>query len=557
MSPLLRKANPSKGSPWDSGWRAWRAWLKTLWPLAAHLILVTLITTFVVCYVDDNYFNLHDRLPLTSLINANGERIRWDRHAPLQSDITTIISASLVALRWVVIAWTVGLKWRSAFMLMGTNGLHHQSLKQIVGYGLLFPSPYVGGPLGLLVGATLLINMVAPSLSPLLTGSISWVPSNTPARHLTNITIKVPVAFHSNEWDQYQGRVEWRNRVTVQAAGLVTSAWQPGDGKGALKRALRNATGLNVNSTIANVTLPYFAVLSLEWISDPTRELSSYQRDVDGFWSHVGVGDGTALTVPGTVAMIPDRNSTWQAGPFPSPGIRSETRILVIYTSRMVGTLDPTCRLDNSNISSSLPPSLGLINQRSFCYGFARVTYEAGASVCTECRVSSALTIQNDTEMVLTEDTMTNEALWMLPDVANILVLSNTSILSSWGNLDDYVSELLARSYCGAWNGLHQWSGGRGEPLISEFSLTLPAIKAQVNLQRVYAWFVTQILASFFGICFLSKLGWSRDPLLGDTSMVPFYFDTSEVTVHQAKGLLEVNRVGDRWKITESSLTGD
>ncbi|KDN33432.1 hypothetical protein RSAG8_13476, partial [Rhizoctonia solani AG-8 WAC10335] len=64
---------PPDDFPWEGGWRAW---LKTLWPLAAHLVLVFLITTFTVYYVDDNYFNLNDRLPWTSLTNANGERIR-------------------------------------------------------------------------------------------------------------------------------------------------------------------------------------------------------------------------------------------------------------------------------------------------------------------------------------------------------------------------------------------------------------------------------------------------------------------------------------------------
>ncbi|CUA77035.1 hypothetical protein RSOLAG22IIIB_06472 [Rhizoctonia solani] len=276
-------------SPWGTGWLGW---LSTLWPLLAHLILSIPITTFVVYYVNNNYFNLHVRLPWTSLVNANGERIQWGRWAPLQSDITTLISASLVLLRWVVVAWSAALNWRCIFLLMGSDGLRSQRLRQIIRYQLLFP--YASSPLTLLIGATLLINLMAQSMSPVLTGAISWVPSNTPARRVTNATINVPVAFQSDEWLNYHDNIEWRKRVTVQASGLVTSAWQPDEAKGALKRALHGASGLNVNSTIANVTLPYFSITSLEWISNVTQGLSSYQRNVEGYWRYVGVGDGTA-----------------------------------------------------------------------------------------------------------------------------------------------------------------------------------------------------------------------------------------------------------------------
>ncbi|KEP46979.1 putative transmembrane protein, partial [Rhizoctonia solani 123E] len=333
MSPPRQEASSSKDSPWESGWRAW---INTILSLAVHLFLALLIAIFVGYYVDDNYFNLHDRLPWTSLTDVNGEKVRWDRHAPLQLDITTIVSALLVILRWAIASWTVAFKWRSAFLLVGTNGLRRRSLKQIVRFGLLLPRASIGGPLALFIGVTLFLNTVGQSLSPLLTGSISWVPFNTLARPLTNTTISVPVASPTDEWDRYQKWEEWRQRVTVQAAGFVTSAWQPGDPKGALKRTLHSATGLDVNSTITNVTLPYFSVTSLEWISNTTHDISSYQKDVDKFWRNIGVGYSSALTVPGTVAMIPDQNSTWQNGSFPSPQIRSETRMLVIYTSRLI-----------------------------------------------------------------------------------------------------------------------------------------------------------------------------------------------------------------------------
>ncbi|KAG8687620.1 hypothetical protein FRC11_006901 [Ceratobasidium sp. 423] len=528
----------------------WHAWIVTIRSLVLHLVMSLGLIMFMIHYVNGNHFNLDDRLPWTPITDANGERVRWDRPAPLQSDITTIISAWLVILRLNIAAWTTALGWRGAFLLMSTAGLKSQNLKQLVRYGFLSPTAYTQNSLVPLVSATLLVNMVALSVTPILTGSISWMPSNTPARRLTNTTVSVPAAFHSDEWERYQMNMEWRKRVTVQGAGLVAASWQSSDNRRVLKRALHGTAGLNVNSTIANVTLPYFSVISLEWLSDPIQQLSPYQRDVDRFWHNIGVGDGkTSLTVPGTVALIPDQNTTWRSTPFPSPSTASETRMLVLYTSRLVGTIDSTCRLDNSNISNILPSDLGLLHQDQFCYAFARVTYEAGASVCTECRLSSPNTVQNDTQMVLEADLMTNEALWMMPDVANQLVLANTSIPSSWGDLDDYVSELLIRSYSGAWNGLNQWIGNPGAPLKSDFSITVPAIKAQVHLGRVYAWFGTQLLAIFFNVIFLVGLAKSRHPLLGDTSMVPFYVDSLEVPTHKLRGRLRAIPSGDRWRV--------
>jgi hypothetical protein len=303
---------------------------------------------------------------------------------------------------------------------------------------------------------------------------------------MPNATVMIPVASASStRWTDYQSAPRFRERVNIQAGGLVSFGWGRHIKKGFLKRVVPSIAGLNINSTVANVTIPYFSVSSLEWISDPMQSLTPFQRDVNKLYLKMGTRQGAgALVVPGTLGIIPDIE--WTSRSFPSPTAVSAAGILVLYTSKQ--SKDLACGPNNSSISSALPATIGFVQQDVWCYAFARVAYKAGVGLCTDCRLSSYATLQNDIALTVQEDLMTSEALWLMPDVTSSLVLLNNSIPSSWGNIDEYVIEVLARSYSGAWTALTEYLGKDLVPLTSRFSATAPALQARVNLTRVYIW---------------------------------------------------------------------
>lgn len=89
--------------------RGFWAWISTLWPLILHCILAISTAAFVTRYINDRHFNLTDRRP--SVLLADGTIIQTGQYGLLQSDITTFLSAILVALRMILAAWAGSLCW--------------------------------------------------------------------------------------------------------------------------------------------------------------------------------------------------------------------------------------------------------------------------------------------------------------------------------------------------------------------------------------------------------------------------------------------------------------
>jgi len=95
-----------------------------------------------------------------------------------------------------------------------------------------------------------------------------------------------------------------------------------------------------------------------------------------------------------------------------------------------------------------MPPNISLVHVKgSGCYMSGQVTYVAGAAECRECRISSWLTVQNDSDLTVSPSITTLYALGMMPIVAGVMVSQNTSPLRAFDNLNKFVTELLIRSY--------------------------------------------------------------------------------------------------------------
>lgn len=182
---------------------------------------------------------------------------------------------------------------------------------------------------------------------------------------------------------------------------------------------------------------------------------------------------------------------------------------------------------------------MGLLQDGAICLAFARVTYSAGVAECVNCQISSPLTVQNDTNLDLKVDAMTTEALWLMPEIIGALVLMNSSIPSSWGNIDDYVIDLLSRSYSGAWTALTNYLGQptTSTSLTPRFVPSVPSLQARVNMPRVLIWLGIQLLATLCGVLFFVKQAGTKYRLIGDTTLAAFELDTSGATEGTGKKL--------------------
>lgn len=503
------------------------AWTNTLWSLVLHCLVSLGIAGSMIYYVDGRYFNITERRPWVPLADGTTERLT--QYVPLQSDVTTFLSGSLVVLRLIAASWAGSLCWRGAFVLMERTGLRRRDLDWMLSYGIFTPFAYTRHSLVFCIGGIMLVTLFAQATSPLLTGSITWAPSSRLAELASNSAVKVSVALNLNPrwWSDYAGWDLRRKWTVLQAAGICNTAWGGGFERGVLKRVLPSTSGLNINSTIANVTLPYFSVNSLEWILDPMGTLSLDEIDVFNN-PKLNVSDDMNPLRPtsGTLAFLPD--TAWSPRPFPSPSIVSETRTLVLRTSFIAKESDYPCGRNNSSAFKSLPPTMGFVRHGSFCFAFAKVAYSAGVGLCTKCRLSSHTTVRNDTALTLREDPMTTEALRLIPEVALTLILI-TGFPYNRDNADDYVIDMLGRSYAGAWTALTDYLNYLTPPLTSTFSPSLPSLQALVDQKRVYAWLGIQMLVTLLGIIFLLMQAETTYRLIGNTGLTAFDLNTTNV----------------------------
>lgn len=495
-------------------------WASTLAPLIFHCAAAIGIVGFLANYVNGRHFKLTERMPWET--PAPGTTVRLSQYVLLQSDIAAIISGVFVVLHWASMSWLVSLRWRSAYLLMEETGLSLKRLNRMIAARISMPAM---NSRQLPIFMILFVPFLAQVLAPLLTGSITWVPSSRLVIPQSDISVTVPVVVNSDKWNTYIELTPLRQQTAREAAALASLAWGRDAERGVLKRVLPSIARLNINSTITNVTLPFFSVTALDWIRDPLNTLPPDQLDISRINSNMSASGVLNPLQPGVGAVIRD---AWSASPFPSPSAASETRTLVLCTHRLPE--GGTCQSDNSEIFGGFPADIGFLQRDLACYAFARVTYSAGASVCTNCRVSSHLTVQNDSALSLREDPMTIEALRLMSDVTVLLVQANSSISFARDSVNDYVVELLYRSYSGSWTALTSFMGQSSVPLSSQFSVAVSSVRAQVSLGRVYAWLAVQLLLTISAVLFFWIQSKCQFRLIGSTALAGFNLNTADGT---------------------------
>ena len=201
--------------------------------------------------------------------------------------------------------------------------------------------------------------------------------------------------------------------------------------------------------------------------------------------------DWIPFKVPGlcTFASTPD---SW-IDPSPS-GITSETRFIVgVYGF-------PNC---TSSPFGDLPANIGfIISSCCGCLIYGRVTYVAGAAECRECRISSRVTLQNDTALTMTPSYETPYAIDMMGAVGVVMALQNNSLPRAYNNLNGYVTELLIRSYAASWTYIRRATPSNSSAF-TDIQIVVPTSRPNVLRWRAWLWLWLNLLFTLSGLLFL------------------------------------------------------
>ena len=565
-SPLLDPEAESSNNPTPdsnevhrrTGENQTMVWLLMTTPLILHFLSVIILTGAIKFFISGHSFNLDSRRALTTF-------------TPLQSDITTAISSGVSILRIFTTMWTTSTAWRCVFILMENGGISLEQINRLLTWQIHFNS----GPIssrkahaGALISAILLTAFPCQLSGPILTGSITWTPSygytgGKPISILRSPTIPDWSEYNSSDPQHriYQEHSEsfygGYLKDVVSAAHLASLAWprqgSSQDDEQAMKRVTFKVAHLPINSTLSNVALPYFAITKLEWITDPWTELP--EKLIQSLQSTSGYNpfyysqydpDYTYQQLVYSFALIPDNWNEPTLAPAPFTGTVTETRILAGVYSQSTQVRDPPCSAQSP--FGTISQGIGLVNLTVFrsipgCYIFARIAYVAGASICTNCRSSSWLTVQNNTSLTMLPDILTVDALDIMPHVAVQMTAENVSVPETYNNLDGYVTGLLTRSYGGAWNYLMDSYHKQDLAVKSDVRVAMPTSRANVLWWRVLLWLMLNMMFTLSGLLFLFLQSLCRQPVVVDTSIAPLLLDTSDVLHKKDRALCKFSKL--------------
>ncbi|KAG8689693.1 hypothetical protein FRC11_001213 [Ceratobasidium sp. 423] len=519
-----------------------------LWPLALHF-LGSLATTETLIYGLNGRHLYLDRRPQVKLANGTYESNLLGQRNILQRDVNTMLSISLMLLRGIAGAWAAPLCWRIIFLLGRGCGLRRRDIKWVTNYGVLPPTTHFRNSLSLLIGLILLFTLVPSLASPLITGSISWVPSSStielPSHPIINLTglTQEPLPRQTPG----TGAAAAYSFDTYLVKNFIT-AWSQDANDHVFKRVVPSASQLDVNSTVENVTVPVFATTRIDWFSKATTEKDTRQK-----LQAMQLDDAQfpmlefKLSVPGAVALIV--NSTLSlVDPSDPSDLPPSTLSLLINVGRE--QFPESCNYSTTFLPSNTPiPYFPLYYDYSRwvlngCFAYANVSYNAGSGACRNCRVGSYSTVQNDTELEGTKGTYsTKVAIRDLPQYILTLAPLKDSLPNPGDSLEMYVSAVLTRSYSALWNTWNDAYGEPANPANSSYKPAIPTLKAEIDQKRVYAWLALQLSLTFAGLVFIWLQSSSNYPLLVDTSMVSFDIDSTEVprpSKHEREGILSI-----------------
>ena len=431
------------------------------------------------------------------------------------SDITTLISAALVIIKFFATSWAAVAVWRCAYELTHTTDveLSRQQLSFMMKYRLppwaMYPFQQPNGFRSWTVAAILLCVLPQPFIAPLLSGAVNWNPSLVPGSRIVPVNSTSPAA--SGYFYQYKDPTYTtsRDHILKTAAGVASLAWSDSStvstngtsltGNGC--RHVVNDDGLLPNSTLTNSIVPCIKFDNISWATS-ANEIPSKVTELILSSSLSLVNDSTERYNQPGHAVLFDPNLLWNSSQDPTPTLVSGPKSLGLVIAHQYNCtkLDINSFGDINNIPQYIYSwALGT------CYIFANITLTAGVVTSAVSRYISSRVIEDQTpidEAVFEPNSWVQESFWLLPDLMSFVSLMNSSLLPTWDNIDLYAESLIRQTYLAAWDTFHMSYDKNGS--ISNAIPQERRVKATVSYSRVFAWLGVSLLMTVGGILLLA-----------------------------------------------------
>lgn len=500
------------GEPPVGMFRNVRAWYS--FPLHAILVIVFgLVALFI---LDGATFPTASDAPLGSTFS------HIFTGSLAQADVTTLVSAALVAVRITLNICSGTAVQRCVFILLEKCGITLREIESIFSWQR--------GPLGtngFQLGTMLLLLLLIPAQlsAPLAQGALSWEPvlSLKPAEY----DVTMNVAGAGPAFGDFQKLSEVRDFSIRRASGLAvihrfgpdfysvmdaerkvpSRRWAPALREHKPSTDMKGYQALPGNTTVANTTLPFFRMSNFTWV-DYDESFLRYLDKYNGLFNVTSGMNPITTSLAGNAMILRDSPMDSWISRWPDARRVSETFRIAVLTERLDSAHPTGACGGQSNMFGSLPPnkqhsvmSMGASNFTN-CYLFAEVSVTAGTTQCYDCSIISPGVVQrpgNATfDFALSPDPLVDIIMGMLPETLLAIVTANATYAPTWQNLDGYVAGAFSAAYQASWNDLTD----RLKTVTTNTNVSLPSypLRADVNSQRVETWMALHLLVIISGL---------------------------------------------------------
>jgi hypothetical protein len=517
--------------------------------LPVHFISIIAFSSTIFLAVDNHSFS-------TGPSSGLGLRSPMTLH---QSDVTTLVSVFVMGIRLIVGSWSVLSTWRCALILLEKCGLTLRDLSSIISFKVIItrvkpPSNYREARWTYCLCAFIcMLLFPVQYCSPIATGSISWIPRSVPGNNQIQMN-EAMVAGLGWGYDWYTMYPQNRYLVLLRAAALGSLIGSGNntdvDSLPRTSRIIMPLEGQPINTTLSNVTLPYFNVTNLSWIQDPNDFPPDIEDSIKNMWQ-MNVTRTQNLTdpVPGNVFLIdkvpwtPSDTLVGSHSALPIPeAFYDEQQLVALLVNRLgsIGVPCPNSSQQFGNYSQLLAfvsiPHYGV--NTTDCYAIGKVQYTAGVVQSEISSIVAGSIVQDSTILPVLQDQLVPEVFAAMPEVMHTIATMSFSSASLLINMDFYVRRILVQAYCGSWSSMSDYFAPE-VPVRASTNMILPVnvVEAHVEAWRIWLWLGLNCLMPISGIVLWVVQRCSLNKPTSDPVLTAIMMDASRLLEKDTSGL--------------------
>ena len=521
-------------------------------PFAVHFVLTVVVATVCLGYLDGRTFNANSRRP--QYREVDGSLSYATSYAPLQSDITTAVSLAASVTRVAGGCWATGYIWRCIFVAMERGGISAKGVSQAISSSLPVLRHSTRKSNMAIIYITLFATFAIDYFSAALTGSFIWetgdtrIPGKIPLSGVSDGTRAKGQDMTYEELEEgFVGArtfIDTETQMMTMTSASASIAWGTQAQSNSIlnitepsttfRRVINGAQYISINSTLVNVSMPYFALDAFEWVRDPykvltDKQLSLLNQNASGF-------NPFLVRENGTGGLLPD-SGVWGDGPlaYRTDEPISETQLFTFRiwfpnptNANMVSltTIAPPCP---QNFTIDPGSEVNFISGPDYpegrdCFAIADVSYRAGEISSQNCKIVSPNVVEAQAPSSIVGSFQSVVALGFAPCIASNFFLSNYAIPVNYGTNRNFAIELTSRAYQAAWAAYVDYYTISTN--VKAVQIALPTLRAKIIHSRVYLWAALHLWVLVLGLVFTYIQSHCDHPWVEDPNMAVFWLDT-------------------------------